>query len=211
MPDGEIIIRKLELRDLPQVTAVHKAAFPDGALTFAGDPVISRYYEWQLTGPHDLTSLGAFTGTSLAGFCFGGKFRGALSGFVRKNIFFLFFYTFFRPWLMLQPGFLKKMRIGLWSLRFNKPKNKAVTGPTRQVSKSFGILSVAVDPSKRRLGIGKILMEKSEAIAKETGFVQMNLTVHPSNQTAVSFYERLGWKKLDEDPVWKGSMMKEIT
>jgi len=39
-------------------------------------------------------------------------------------------------------------------------------------SKSYGILSIAVDLRYQGLGIGKMLMECAEAIAKEKAFVR---------------------------------------
>ena len=79
-------IRNLEAKDLPYVAAVHVAAFPDSALTMLGTEVVRRYYEWQLTGPHDIAALGAFAGAGVEGYCFGGVFRGAMSGFFNSTL-----------------------------------------------------------------------------------------------------------------------------
>jgi len=81
----DIVIRKIQENDLPHVAAVHLLAFPDSALSMLGTEAVRRYYEWQLVGPHEVTAISAYINTELVGFCFGGMFRGALSGFVRNN------------------------------------------------------------------------------------------------------------------------------
>ena len=80
-----MFIQNLKLHDLPAVSQIHLAAFPNSALSKLGPEAIRRYYEWQLTGPHDVTALGSFLDDKLVGFCFGGIFRGAMSGYLYKN------------------------------------------------------------------------------------------------------------------------------
>jgi ribosomal protein S18 acetylase RimI-like enzyme len=54
-------------------------------------------------------------------------------------------------------------------------------------------------------------MQSVEKAALEKGFLQMRLTVHPTNINAVAFYERCGWLKTkDESGIWTGSMIKPI-
>lgn len=76
--------KSLTTSDLPHIVRVHRAAFPDSALTKLGSEAVRRYYLWLLIGPHDAVNVGAFDLENvLVGFCFGGKFRGALSGFLQ--------------------------------------------------------------------------------------------------------------------------------
>ena len=84
--DGRrLVITDLDRSHLPQVAELHRRAFHASLITALGRRVVLRYYEWQLTGPHDVQPLGAFRDQRLVGFCIGGVFRGALSGFVRRN------------------------------------------------------------------------------------------------------------------------------
>ncbi len=88
-PVSDLLVRNLEVKDLPAVATVHKAAFPKSALTMLGTEAVRRYYEWQLLGPHESISLGAFLGPEVVGFCVGGIFRGAMisvaSGMVARR------------------------------------------------------------------------------------------------------------------------------
>ncbi len=52
---------------------------------------------------------------------------------------------------------------------------------------------VAVHPEHRRQGIGRALMHRVEQGLKDIGCTKLNLQVRASNETAVSFYRRLGY------------------
>jgi ribosomal protein S18 acetylase RimI-like enzyme len=67
---------------------------------------------------------------------------------------------------------------------------------------------LAVDPSLRRLGIGRRLMEQAEEILRKAGCPKINLQVRSENKQAADFYAGLGYlrddvisfgKRLDSD------------
>ena len=125
-------IRVAELcgNDLPAVAVVHGAAFPESALTKLGPRAVGRYYQWLLTGPHEAASLGIWKDGRLVGFCFGGIFRGALSGFVGNNRWYLAGRVLTHPWLVANPIFRDRLRIGLKGLkRYWKPKRQSPPVP----------------------------------------------------------------------------------
>lgn len=87
-----IEIAPLQPEHLPTVAVIHSAAFPDRALTSLGFESVERYYQWLLSDHHpDAERFRAFLDDELVGFCFCGKFNGAMSGFLRENKWFLFF------------------------------------------------------------------------------------------------------------------------
>jgi ribosomal protein S18 acetylase RimI-like enzyme len=208
-----VCVRQLTESDLQSVTLVHAAAFPDSALTKLGAESVRRYYEWQLLGPHEVVALGAFVDNDLSGFCFGGLFKGSTSGFVSKNRVYLSWRVLTHPWLAANPMFRERLIIATRILkRFAKPKpsRSRTRPPARSANKSFGILSIAVDPQCQGLGLGRVLMEESESVARQRGFNQMDLTVHPNNHKAVHFYEGRGWEKESQRGVWQGLMRKSL-
>ena len=212
MPSSEIIIRALTADDLRAVTTVHKAAFPKSALTALGTEASRRYYEWLLSGPHESAALGAFDHEALAGFCFCGIFRGAMSGFLNRNRFFLMTRVITHPWLLFNPVFRDRLTTGWRALRrFNKPKPVHVAAaPNATAVKAFGILAIAVNPAVQGKGAGKLLMSAAEQIARQRNFEFMDLSVSTENQQAIDFYERLHWRKALKDGVWKGEMLKTL-
>lgn len=206
----KVLVRNLEVRDLPGVSAVHMSAFPSSALTQLGLEAVRRNYEWLLLGPHDVVALGAFHQDKAVGFCFGGRFHRALSGFMRKNRAFLTWRLFTHPWLVANPLFRERLTEGVRILkRYAKPKT-SVQYPPASIESSFGILAIAVDPQYQGLNVGKVLMKESEDNARRRGYQKMSLTVRPDNHQAVSFYERLNWKKFSRNGMWQGTMRKTL-
>lgn len=212
----EIELRELAIADLPKITLVHLQAFPGSALSSLGTGAVSRYYEWQMLGPHQCISLGAWQGGEFCGFSFGGRFNGALSGFLERNKGYLLAKVISRPWLATHPWFRDRMRTALKSLlrsfkECRKSKDFCSESRNRNPSKSFGILSIAVAPSAKRKGIGSKLMQGCEQVAREWGAEQMHLTVSVDNQEAVCFYEKLGWQRDVQPKHWKGCMIKTLS
>ncbi|MCC6972727.1 MAG: GNAT family N-acetyltransferase [Anaerolineae bacterium] len=200
---------------LPFVVQIHRAAFPDSALTKLGAEAVRRYYLWLMTGPHDAVNVGAFDDQdNLVGFCFGGKFRGALSGFLQQNRGFLIRTVLMRPWLLGNEIFRERLSLAFNIFRRLRKKSRSTTAVKKEVSQpkrnSFGILSIAVDPQRQKTGAGRAIMEYCEQIAIQQGFQFMDLTVHPTNHNAVAFYERLGWERVLEQGEWKGRMTKSL-
>jgi len=189
------------------VATVHLEAFADTALTRLGRETVRRYYEWQLVGPHDATNLGAFRGGELAGFCFGGIFRGAMGGFLRAHRNYLAWRVATHPWLALSPLFRDRMAESLRILRRTaKPKSPA----TKPRVQPFGILAIAVSPRFQGLRVGQQLMGAAEAVARARGFAEMHLSVNADNARAIGFYEALGWRKLQRNGRWLGEMTKPL-
>ncbi len=204
-----LAIRPLAAGDLPAAAALHLRAFPDSALTALGRESVRRYYDWQLTGPHEAIALGAFVDGALAGFFFGGLFRGAMSGFLRRNRRHLALRVATHPWLLANPLFRERLTSGLRILRrFSQPA--AAPGPAAPKPRLFGILSIAVDPRLHGRGIGARLMQEAEACARQRNFPEMQLTVSPENSQAIRFYEGLGWRKEPPGPAWTGEMRKTL-
>ncbi len=207
---ASIAIRSLTIEDCPDVAKLHQRAFPVSALSKLGKDAVCRYYEWQVTGPHDCLSVGAFQDTEMVGFVIAGVFHGALSGFIYKNRGFLILQVISRPWLALNPIFFDRLRLGLRIL--NPKQSNARLETTSPIQpKTFGILAVAVDPEVQRKGIGQLLMECSENAARKRNFTRMGLSVAPDNIQALRFYENNGWKKISNNGTWDGHMEKWIT
>ncbi len=173
-----------------QVAAVHRDAFPESALSLLGGEAVRRYYRWQFGGPHNLVALGAFDGDRLVGFCLGGTFRGAFSGFVRSNRWFLARSVLARPWLARRAAVRDRSRRAV-TLVAGPP----VPASPRAPVSSFGVLVVAVADTHRRRGAGRSLLAAAEAAAAARSFERMHLTVDPANETAAGFYAACGWAR----------------
>lgn len=209
--EPNILIREIKKDDLGKVANVHINAFPESALTKLGLEVVKRYYLWQLTGPHKkVRATGAFIDNDCVGFSFSGEFNGSVSGFLNQNKTFLFKEVIIHPWLVFNSLFLKRLLLGLKLLKkFNKKKKRKVE-KKKERPNTCGILSIAVSKNHQKLGIGKRLMNDAEKEAIKYGYERIGLTVNPDNKNAVSFYEKLNWKKTQSDDLWNGSMTKAL-
>lgn len=185
-------VRELVPADLPRVAAIHLAAFPDSALTLLGPESVRRYYQWLLQGPHDAVALGAEGASTLDGFLFGGHFRGAMTGFIQKNVLFLVLQVLRRPALWGRARIVNRARTAV-RLLARRPRRAPSDPRASPPVRSFGVLAIGVDSLSRRAGIGRALMAVAEDRARAAGHVRMHLSVDPLNAGAVAFYERLGW------------------
>jgi ribosomal protein S18 acetylase RimI-like enzyme len=68
-------------------------------------------------------------------------------------------------------------------------------------TKSCFISILAVRPKKQREGIGKALIEKVMAEAKENKCETIKLAVEKTNSRGIRFYERAGFTYLDETDI----------
>ena len=204
-------IRPIIESDLTSVAHVHMLAFPSSGLTQLGIEAVRRYYLWQLTGPHDSLCIGAFDGVKMAGFCFAGVFRGAETGFLQNNILFLIWHLVTHPTLLTRDIILDRVAYSVRAFRQLMRHNRKLAREGKLPTRSFGILSIAVNPECQGAGIGRLLMQNAELTACKQGFGSMRLSVKPENHQAIIFYEKSGWQKIPAaDGVWRGLMAKTL-
>lgn len=202
----DIDFRPIYQEDLDAVVEIHLNAFPERALAGLGREAIRRYYQWQLEGIHDAVALGCFNSNRMVGYCFAGVYRGSLSGFLRKNRWFLVGRVVTHPWLIFTPLFRERMTLA-WNILLRWPDH--LVPQIKFPQKSFGILAIAVEPQRQRSGLGRQLMAEIERIATNRDFSRMHLTVDIQNVAAISFYQKMNWQKFPaSDGIWYGTMTR---
>lgn len=208
-------VRPLTLDDLPDIVRIHQQSFPDAAMTLLGSSVLDRYYRWQFIGDHPMPSaLGVWRCGVLVGFLFGGVRHDAVSGFARRFLMIIAVGAVTHPAgtaKLVGPKLMPVVR-----LMFRRQSPPAVTrhAPVNSAQapiegrKSFGILSIAVEPQWQGRGAASELMTVAEQEAHLSGLRSMSLTVDPSNLRAVRFYERQGWHRSSPSAAWTGLMVR---
>lgn len=200
------VVRDTVSSDLRAIAVLHIDAFPDSVLARLGPDVMERYYDWQLSGPHDVVAIVAEVDGQPAGYLFGGVFRGSTIGFVKREKWLLF------RSVLRHPGVLRSSlgwrRIALAGrLLARRPSPPAPEAPAAVPPRSFGVLAIAVDPRAQGRGVGRALMAETTARARAQGFERLHLSVHPDNEQALRFYRGLGFDALPEpDGTWSGRM-----
>lgn len=76
-------------------------------------------------------------------------------------------------------------RLGFISLREGKDAVGAARGH---------VADLAVTPDARRMGVGTALMEAAEVWARDRGLPALSLDVWSTNERALAFYRRLGYR-----------------
>jgi ribosomal protein S18 acetylase RimI-like enzyme len=198
--------------DLTTAARLHCAAFPESLLSRLGVSLVTSYYNWQLqcgASSAAFRALVAERGGEVCGFVVGGRYQGATSGFV------------WRYWRVLAVALLRNADLLFSQTVREKIASVAVSlvkvavgrrrkppAPTEAPSfvPSFGILALAVAPSREGSGVGRALMAEMVQAARTLAFPRMNLTVNPDNVRAVAFYERGGWRRYPDNP-WCGGMV----
>lgn len=207
---GDVEVRDVVAADLAAVAHLHLQAFPDSILGELGEEAVRRNYRWQLEGPHDLTALVATDGPDTLGFLFGGIFRGSTIGFVKSQRWFLARQVATHPRILLRGVGWNRVMLGARLLARRAPAGQS-EAPEAVPRRSVGVLAIAVDPFAQGRGVGRALMLEATRRAIDEGFESMHLTVHPANETAVSFYRGLGWYATpDTDGVWTGRMRLDL-
>jgi GNAT superfamily N-acetyltransferase len=81
-------------------------------------------------------------------------------------------------------------------------KDGSLVGTVAAVAKgdAFCIRSMAVLPSARGQGIGKMLLAEVESFARAGGFQRMLLSTTPFLDDAIRLYQRFGFKRTGEGP-----------
>ena len=67
------------------------------------------------------------------------------------------------------------------------------TSPLEGTTAIWNIADVWVDEERRNTGIGRALVDNCEQRAMTQGADEVRLTVHPSNEGAVAFYQKIGY------------------
>jgi ribosomal protein S18 acetylase RimI-like enzyme len=135
-----------------------------------------------------------------------------MAGFLRQNRTFLACRVALRPWLLRDAMFRDRLRVARRSWRRLRTRRSTAGAPLAQASDQvcFGILSVAVHPSRQGTGVGQRLMLAAETTARGRGYRTMDLTVDPANLKGIQFYQRLQWRQADDVGPWTGRMIKTL-
>ncbi len=191
--------------DVPAVARVHCHAFPTSALSKLGGGTVRRYYDWQFIAPHQVIRLGAFLEGRLVGYCIAGTLRDATRGFVRRNLHWLVVAGVRHPSVVVAGLRQGQLQVLVRSLRSRRSRPHGLG-----VRRSYGVLAIAVEPGAQGLGLGRCLLKAAEDDALRRGFARMHLTVDPTNQNALGFYRRMGWRLAPLQGPWRGRLEKDL-
>lgn len=195
-------VRSLTQRDLASAVEIYIAANPKSLLTLFGSSQVLHYLSWQLKANHMAAATAAEVDGKLAGILLLVK-NNDLPGYLKQNVWFLLRSFIKNSGILFTPLFRTRAALCVRSL-LKRPKSwERQPGTVR-------VLCIAVHPKFQGLGVGTKLLRAAEEEAHSRGHKRAELTVNPTNLSAIRFYERWGWRKLTVDGQWTGAMQKQL-
>lgn len=188
-------------KDLIDIVACHKSAFPDAMSSKMGNSFVFKMMEWYLKSDRGVLFHLENKNNEILGYCGGiiTKEKG-LPGAVTSisqysfNIFVLSFLI--RPWMFFHSENLKKLS----TIKKNIFLKFGLHKPVKTLSKEefipfMGLIVIGLKKKNQSKGLGAILLNEFEKRAIEDNDVEkIILSVKPENINAIKAYSKNGWK-----------------
>ena len=179
-----MIIRKVDIADVPAIVDIHSQAFPEFFLTTLGSRFLRLYYKCMCTSEEAVTFC-AETEGRVVGFATSSYYsRGFNTTLIKKNPF--SFGLMAVELLFTRPGAL---------LRLARNLDKKDGGDTVEDAGDYAELySIAVLPAFQGEGIGKkLLMATEDDVAKHNRRISLT-TDYDHNEKTIGFYHSMGYR-----------------
>lgn len=166
--------------DLERVVKLH-CELLTGLLTLLGEKIIEIFYKTALLFPYNFGMV-SYEGNILNGFIFGTICRGNLYRDVLLT-------NFFSISINILIEIIKRPKIFNYLVKFIVEETKG-----KKNKCSTELVYIAVSKEKQNKGIGKQLMSEFNQYLIKQGINHYELSVDADNQSAIDFYEKLGFQ-----------------
>ena len=182
-----INIRKIQLKDVDTIVALHCEAFQGFFLTSLGSTFLKCYYSCFIQSQETI-SICAEENGNILGFAVSTKHsKGFNSRLVKQNI----------------------IKFGILAIKLLITKPKALLRLVKNFSKTSELVednedyaelfSIGVSPKTQGLGIGKQLLTETENLMCQEDVKRLSLTTdYFDNESTIKFYESKGYRVLYE-------------
>ncbi len=212
-------------QDLPLIARCHIAAFPNSITSLFGVPFVAHMLEWYLSAPNKFLFWIEEEDGNCIGYCGGfvmdgSDAYGSASGMTQFGFSAAVKIMLRKPWLFFHPEIRARYPFIFTNVKRRLKKIIGIhekpiptTPPSNQNSNSHtipaGLVVIGVQPSHHKKGIGSILQQEFERIARSKGATLMQLSVRKENSQAISSYQRNGWS-ITEDQRISYLMTKDV-
>jgi ribosomal protein S18 acetylase RimI-like enzyme len=115
-----------------------------------------------------------------------------------------------RPWNDPHKDVARKMKVNPELFLVGEIDGKIVASVMAGYEGHRGAINyLAVDPSVRRQGLGRMLVKEVERLLTEAGCPKINLFVRSSTADVIAFYERLGYTVMTGEAIGLGKRLIE--
>lgn len=201
---NRFVYRHMRGEHLQQVVSLHEECFPDYYLTQLGPSFLRAMYGWYVESPEAIAHValdgdgrvvgfvaGTIDDTSYRTSLFRARWRPMLAALGRLFV--------SQPALTLRLlGERKDLAQQALATVLTRRSPKT-TGPDvgiRRGPSTASLVSIGVEPSARRSGLGRSLAESFQREARDRGCGTVTLSVRDDNVGARRFYESLDWTEV---------------
>jgi ribosomal protein S18 acetylase RimI-like enzyme len=195
----EINISKVS--DLDQIALCHKAAFPDSLSSKLGTKFRKKMLSWYILDERGVL-FHVTENNEIVGYCGGVITKlpglpGAASSITQFS-FNLFVRSFLlRPWLIFHSENIKRFSFIKRNFVYKLGLKKMVVNNAEALDIPFhpcwGIMVIGVNPMFQCRGVGSMLLQYFEKLAKLDGVQLITLSVKSANCQAIKAYLNNGW------------------
>ena len=198
---AELRYESLKQPHLQQVAVLHEVCFPGYYLTRLGPAFLQAMYGWYVESPHAIGRVALDAEERVVGFVAGttdadtyhrALFRergGAMLAALVRRVVRSPVATFRLVW---ERKDLAGQAITSVLSRSSSAPGQADVAPKEEAPMA-SLVSIGIEPSMRRLGIGRRLSEIFLQEARARGCRAVALSVREDNEAARRFYQSLGW------------------
>lgn len=189
------------LNNLNQLAECHKKAFPYSLSSQMGNVFIKKMLSWYI-GDERGVLFHISENNEIIGYCGGiiikkAGLPGAATS-ITQHCFKTFVFSFLlRPWLIFHSENIKRISFIKRNLMYKLGLKKLIVnntqGPNIPFSISWGLVVIGVNPKYQGKGVGSILLQEFEKLAKLDGVQKISLSVKSKNLQAIRAYAKNGW------------------
>jgi ribosomal protein S18 acetylase RimI-like enzyme len=189
------------LLDLDQIAKCHVAAFPTSLSSMLGKKFRKKMFSWYINNERGVL-FHVEENSKIIGYCGGIITKhiglpGAASSITQYSFNTFLISFILRPWLILHPEnisrfsfFIKNLKMKLGLAGF---KREAISGPDN-FQTFWGLVVIGVHPKFQGKGIGSIMLQEFERLARLDKVDKITLSVKSTNTNAINSYKANGWK-----------------
>lgn len=196
-----MIIEISKLSDLTKLAECHKKAFPKSLSSQMGELFIKKMLSWYIVSERGIL-FHVIENNEIIGYCGGiiikkAGLPGAATS-ITQHCFKTFIFSFIlRPWLIFHSENIKRFSFIKRNLMYKLGLKKLILNNTQEpiipFSSSWGLVVIGVNPKYQGKGVGSILLQEFEKLAKTDGVQKISLTVKNINLQAIKAYSKNGW------------------
>ena len=188
-------------KDLINIVACHKSAFPDALSSKMGNAFILKMMEWYIKSDRGVLFHLENENNEIIGYCGGiitiqKGLHGAVTSISQYSFNTLILSFLTRPWLIFHPETIKKIP----TIKKNILLKFGLKKPTETLNKNefipfMGLIVIGLKKENQGKGIGSILLNEFEKRAMNNNDIEkIILSVKPENINAIKAYIKNGWK-----------------